>query len=158
MTASKVINFDDIGTAPKVQIPSGYEGFKWVAYNAATDVFEGEVYAFTGGRATSGTHSVQGFGFEMKLLDNSMVFNADSMVIAATGGHGDSGLPMNVTVIGYRAAEKVHSTVLNSSNGPLNVNLNFSGIDRLQFKANAMEMFDVDNIAVTLLSPPNPPG
>lgn len=157
MTTSKVINFDDIGTAAKVQVPNEYEGFTWVAYNAASGTFGGEVYAFTEGRATSGTHSVQGFGFEMKLLDENMLFNADSIVIAATGGFGDGGVPMDVSVIGYRQAEQVHSIVLNSSNGPIKIDLNFNAIDKLQFVSNAMEIFDVDNIAITLVSPPNPP-
>lgn len=158
MPTSKIINFDDIGAASKVQVPNDYEGFKWTAYNPFTEKFEGDVYASTGGRAsTSGTHSVQGLGFEMALLDSQLVFDARSIAIAAIGGFGDSGVPMDVTVIGYRKSEKVHSQVLNSSSGPIKAELNFNSIDKLQFIANAVEIFDVDDIAVTLLSPPDAP-
>lgn len=152
MPTSKTINFDDIGAAPKVQVPDEYEGFKWTAYNPSNEKFEGDVYASTGGRAvTSGTHSVQGLGFEMTLLYSQLAFNVHSIVIAATGGFGGAGVPMDVTVIGYRKSEKVYSQLLNSSNGPVKVDLNFNSIDKLQFIANAMEIFDVDDIAVTLL-------
>ena len=154
MPTTKTIKFDDITTQPSAAIPDGYEGFIWVAFDPLNGTYGGDVYAATGGKAlTSGTHSVKGLGFQMKLKEAG-TFDVKSAVLAADSGFADGGANMDVTVVGRLADVEICKKGFNSSTGygqgPTEVEINCNGLDEVVIFASAIETFDVDNIVVTV--------
>ena len=147
MLTYKTITFDDITTEDKAPIPDGYEGFAWVAFDPYHNTYGGDVYAATGGNAlTSGTHSVKGLGFQMKLKESG-TFYVKSAVLAADTG---AAINMSVRVIGRLEGMDIFSKQFYDEPGPIEVEINCNGIDEVVIFGSAIETFDLDNLVVAI--------
>lgn len=164
-SALHVISFDDLAASGnQVALPAGYQGIKWESYDPmAQSVTAAPVEAFRGARAVvSGEYALKGLGFQISMADGRR-FDLDSLVLANDfcGGGPDTCSNNTIVFTAYRAGAQVGSLEISTAligQGPALIPLGvFQGIDLFRVESSAIEVFSVDNIALSSLRSPSAP-
>ena len=148
----KVINFTGLGSAPKVPIPAGYQGFNWLGYTN-DGVFEGAVNV-----ANKTPPYLYGVGFSATLVDTNSVFKLNNVLIVSASSDPD---PVEVEVIGFQGTNTIYSQTIVLTDSPSRISLPSQIINQVQFKSIALSSFRVFEIVIETEiaagSPPAPP-
>ncbi len=147
------INFDDITIGASAVIPSGYQGYEWEGYDPYTSTVGGSVSVSTGTNAiASGAYSLgTTVGFQIGRLDG-MAFNALDFFAAY-----DNGATSDLIISGFRGGSLTQqiTTGLISSTAT-SIAVNFLDIDLLRIESSSIDIFSIDDLAVTAV--PVPPA
>jgi hypothetical protein len=145
------VNFDSVSTSGGWGlVPASYAGYTWTSSSNPTESWEvvtnsyyrntyGQQYDFP----TNPNAAYNDSGAATMTITSANLFNFTSAYF--WGWTGSVAPASSLTVSGYNGATLIGSTPITLASSPALVNLNFSGIDKIEFTTTAGKYWLMDN-------------